>query len=526
MELPKNQEDVLNFVEKGNIIKGILVMPTLYSINANGKYLLWTIHIGILKESIDPGETSQIPLKKSDFIPVEQKYIDKEELPEGFSGAYWTVSGIENMKMKYSFYSQIHRGLNIGKNNYTTPFTQAILQAKSLFDHRIKKGNKLNKKHLKKPGDAYTFEELREDKTRGEHPWRVFAMAVHDYKKFKQKIEYPATLQYKLDGTLFIVVHHPILPEIKVYIEHDFSVNGADGDGEDIYKNMRIDGYSRSRETYENQDHIFKEIYPVALKYPGLHFVGELWKKGYGLQEVSGSSRRKADSKSKTKAVELNFNIFDCFYIDHPEVGFTERQEILDDVFLDLSTIYDEQTNENPKYITRIPTHEVQDEKEMLIIYKKFLKEDLEGGVIRNINALYEFGVNKEMRSYQSLKLKPRPDAEWPVVDFTHGKGKETELVKWICAENDNGVIARSKKNLPLEERKTFNVTPNQPAEIRQYIYNKLSEDRAFFDEYIYGQNLVISYSILSNTFLPQQPKALRFRDEKIEEMLKNNNPV
>jgi len=507
METPKNQEDVLKFAQMGEIVDGILIMPTLYSLNTRGKYLVWITYIGITFNNEEINE-------ECDLLPVEQKHIEREDLPENAIGIYWTVSGVEGMAMKRSANKLIYQGKNLGKNNYTTPFTQAILSAKSDFDNRVRKGNKLRKSDLKKQGDVYTFEELCEDKTRDSHPWRVFAMAVHDYNKHKNHIEYPATLQYKLDGTLFIVVSHPSLPEIRVEVPHKMRYPD---DYEPEYEKMHIDGYSRSRETYEGQDHILREIYPVAQKYPGLHFVGELWKKGYGLQEISGSSRRKADSKLKTSTVTMNFNIFDCFYIDSPEIGFVERQAILDDVFLDLSALKNKES-----HIARIPTHEVQNEKEMLQLYNGFVEQEgFEGGVIRNTNALYEFGINKEIRTYQSLKLKPRPDAEWPVVGFLHGKGKETDLVIWVCAENDAGVLKRTGKPLPLEERKTFNVTPNQKAELREHIFKKLSKDGNFFDEYIYGQSVVISYSILSTNYLPQQPKMLRFRDEKIDELLK-----
>lgn len=471
--MSKNQEEVLKFAEQSTIEDGVLVSPTLYSINTRNKYLLWTIFIAIID-------------KNKNQIDVTEEYIDRKELPKGACGAYWSVSGTEDMTMTKSNVTYISKGKNTGKKNYTTAFTQAIIDAKSIFNKKIKSGHKYDKEDIIKKGDEVSFERLLNDTTRGSAPWRVYAMALHDYKKFSNKIHFPAFIQYKLDGTLFIVVHHPSLPEIKV----DDQL-------------LKIDGYSRSRESYEQQNHILKELYPVALAYPGLHFVGELWKEGYGLQEISGFSRRKADTKLENE-IKMDFNIFDCFELDQ-NYSFEERQFILEEAMLKL---------ENPKYVHVIPSEPVNNEKELFEKYEKYLELKYEGAVIRNKNAPYEFGVEKEIRSYDTQKLKPRFDGEWPIVNFGEGKGKETGAIKWICADRNS--------DKDLKDRETFAVTPNQPTELRKKIFKKLKEDPEFFKKEIFGQEAVISYSILSNTGFPQQPKMLRFRNIKIDEMLKN----
>jgi hypothetical protein len=472
MEIPKNQESLLEFVELGTIEDGILAMPTLYSMNARDKYLVWTIYIGIVDH-------------KGNKINVNEEYIDREDLPEGAKGIYWTISGTEDGKQTESERTYISKGKYTGKKNFTTPFTQAVIDAKSIYQRKIKKGYKLDKDKLKRKDEPNSFEELYEDSSRGQYPWRVYAMAIHDYKKHKEKIHFPATVQPKYDGTLFIVVYHPLLPTKNI---------------NDV--KMKIDGYSRSKESYEKQNHILEEIYPAAKEYPGLHFVGELWKEGYGLQEISGMTRRKADSKLSNDVL-YDFNIFDCFYIEDKDQEFVDRQYILDEALTKLK---------NPNYIKVVPTTEVQNEKELMKKYKEFLDKNYEGAVVRNYSALYEYGVNKENRSYQTLKLKPRPDAEWPIVGFTEGKGKEAGSVIWICADKNS--------EDEIRDRKTFHVTPNLCAEARKYIFEKLTKDPKFFEDNILGQLAVISYSILSDIGFPQQPKMLRFRDENIDKLL------
>jgi ATP-dependent DNA ligase len=300
-------------------------------------------------------------------------------------------------------------------------------------------------------------------------------------------------------------VHHPKLPERELTKEDGTLVR------------ERIDGYSRGRENYEGQDHVLLELAPVLKKFPGLHLTGELWKKGQTLQDISGASRRTADS-SRGKAAKWDYNVFDCFYIDQPELGYEERQAVLDDVF--------DALDDQAKYVKRVQSYIVDNKEAAMKLYNKWMAEKLpdgrsvyEGAVIRNLHGPYEFGIDKEKRSYQALKWKPRPDAEWPVIRFKDGVGKEKGQVIWICAENEDGVKRRTGEVLPLEERKTFAVTPNMPIDVRKHIFKKISVDD-FFEKNIKGQLYTISYSILSKDFLPQQPKGMRFRDQKINQLL------
>jgi hypothetical protein len=493
MNIPQNQLHVLDFAGLCSLQDGVLNSPVLYSLNTNGKYIHWRIHSGI-----DNIEDEDNPIS----IPVETlHYENRQTLDENEVGVYWTSYGQEGGKLTISAKTIIYAGKNEKKNNSTTPFTQAILDARSDYMKKIRHGAKLNKQDLKTVDANYSIPELISTAT-AKAPWRIFAMALHDYKKFPQKIQFPATIQDKRDGTLYIVVSHPDLPIT--------TLNCITGKVE-----AHIDGYSRGRETYEGQDHILCALLPFAEKYPGLHFVGELWKAGYGLQDVSGSARRKTDSAARGERIQLDFNIFDCFYLEQRNLGFTDRQKILDKIFL----------GDMPPSLVRIPTYIVNDTTELTTKYDNFIAAGMEGAVIRNMNAPYEFGINKEIRTYQSLKLKPREDAEWPIIGFTEGKGKESGAVIWVLAENDDGVIVRlelspTDKLPPLSERKTFNTTPNQETSIRQHIFAKLSADEILFIENIYGRPATISYSTLSHDGLPQQPKMLHFRDPAIDEFL------
>ena len=136
------------------------------------------------------------------------------------------------------------------------------------------------------------------------------------------------------------------------------------------------------------------------------------------------------------------------------------------------------------------------------------MDDDYEGAIIRNSDSPYEVGVNKEKRSYQTLKLKPRFDAEFKVVDFKQGKkGKEKGAVIWICEANG----------------KEFSVTPNWPQEERYKWFKELQKTdkkgKTRFEKTWKGKMATISYATLSNDQLPQQPKFLRFRDEDLNHL-------
>ena len=170
-------------------------------------------------------------------------------------------------------------------------------------------------------------------------------------------------------------------------------------------------------------------------------------------------------------------------------------------------------------YVKMIPMYTVKNKEQLLAKYEAFLEDKMEGAVIRNLDSPYEVGIDKEKRSYKTLKIKPRPDAEWPVVGYKDGNGKESGAVIWICAENDEGVMSRLNEVIPLSDRKQFSVTPNMDYETRNLIFKKLTEDKNLFKK-IEGELLTINYSILSNDYLPQQPKAIRFRKQEINDLL------
>lgn len=498
--VPKNQQEVLSFAAKGEIEDGVLVMPKLWSLAKTGKYHWWQIKIGIAYyyDGTDPVNNPD------DRIEVDQSDIERGVLDDDAVGFWWTEFAQEGGKVQDPSPTFVLTGKNLGRANETTPFTQAILDARTEYNKRVRKGNVEDKAHLITHDQSPSISDLIDMKHRGDTPWRIFPMAITDISKpgAEKHLTYPCDIQPKYDGILTVVVYHPDLPEIAV------------GDRE-----LPIDVYSRGGENVEGQDHLILEAYELLKDYPGLHLVGEAYKEGFMLQDISGTSRRQADGKTASVSQELLLDLmaFDCFYVDKAGTNgapWNERKKLLEKVV--------GQRVSADSHIKLVQTEEVENREELEAIYQGYLKNDLEGAVVRNLDAPYEVGLAKEIRSKWTFKLKPRPDAEWPVVSYKSGaRGKSVGAVIWIFAETDEGVKARTGKLLPLNKRKTFSAdyTGGMGMEKRYAIYNYL-EDTGDLEKLYYGKLMTLTYFRLSKDGLPQQPKALRFRDPKLQETL------
>ena len=507
MSLPKNGQKIYDFADTGVISKGILEVPMLWN-RSGDKFRYWQVFVGIAKKAIPfkdlPKSDNEGAWKdKVDFVKITNDHLKRKELADKYVGVLWTNYGDEGGKNTISKPSFVAHGKNEGKANFTTPFTQAVSMAMTQFNGKTRKGHVTtdHKDTMKGENETYTIEELMKMSHRGDAPWRVHVMAVHDVSKANnwRHVNYPCEVQPKYDGVHFITVCHPKLPPREIV-----------GD-EETFAKARLDYYSRGKEQYEGQDHILGELYPILVDYPGLHLVGELWKEGYGLQDISGSSRRihadgETTDKTRSEQLKLNFNIFDAFYIDQPNMPFTERWAWVETIFENFDDLVI-----TPKYCMKVPTYQADNKKELTTLYQSFIADGHEGGVIRNTDSPYEVGVTKEHRSYQTLKIKPRFDEEFAVVGFKQGKkGKDKGAIIWIC-----------------EAGKEFSVTPNWPQETRYEWFKEMQKPAkkpkkdvvTRFDETWKGQMATISYATMSTDKVPQQPKFLRFRKDALNSL-------
>jgi len=467
--------EIVDFGKLGKIEESVLKFPTLYSRDKAGKFRLWQIVAGLTGEEVEPDrdDTDGAWLDKIEWIPVTKEYIERGELPEGAIGVYYTISGQEDGAVKITKPTYVTEGTNIGKKNYTTAFTGALRKVMTDYNKKIKKGSVTKKADVKMRNDTTTIEDLIAE---GENKWRVFPMAFHSLEKETnwKHIHFPAYIQPKYDGTRLIIA---AVPDAKT-------------------KTVKLDNYSRGRETFDVK-HVVQILQAPLQDYPGVYLDGELWKKGFGLQDISGSSRRMKDKDSKReKQIELEFHIFDAFYLDK-QMGFDERAELVADIFKSIAEEHPDQT-----IVVEVPNKIVKTKEEAIRVYEGFLKQNLEGAIIRNADSIYEYGLVKEERTYKSLKLKPREDAEYKISGYKEGAGKNKGLIIWICDSPDG--------------KKQFSVSPNWTEEKRAEVFTALTKNPKLFEK-IRGEEATIQYSTISKDGIPQQPKFLRFKKQSIE---------
>jgi hypothetical protein len=508
MALPKNAQEIVDFASLGHIEEGVLKMPTLWSKRATDKFGYWQISIGCVNRELEP---SEMALKDTngewiqlidEWEAITDDLIQRGDVTDGYVGVYWTSSGQEGGKETISKPTFVAVGKNEGKANYTTPFTQALRDAMTQYNAKVRKGHITEdaKKFVKKEGDVYTFNELLHAKHRGEFPWRVNVMTLHDVNKSHNwdKVKYPCYVQPKINGTHFVIVSHPELPA------HKLTLNSVDKTKKPKVVTTHMDWYSRGLENFAPQDHIFAELYECLEARPGLHVTGELWIKGAHLQDLSGAARREKDPKTKSsnrqEAPKQEFHIFDCFYVDQPNMPFEDRLAILEEIFEEL-----EAADEPPKWCKMVQTYLADNREQLDSLYRGFLDEKYEGAVIRNKDSPYEVGVDKPKRSYQTMKMKPREDSEFEIIDFTEGeKGKGKGAIKWIC-KTDKG--------------NEFKVSPNWKYDVQYAAFKALNtvKGKKFFSDKIKGKMATIEYAELSKDETPQQGKFSQFRDSAVE---------
>jgi hypothetical protein len=463
-----NLVDIIAFAKTCQLHQGILSSPRVYSMSLVGKdkrpkYRIWQISIALTDGNITAA------------------LIKSKSLDSNLKAKYWTVSGDIEGKQTKSGETVITAGKNIGKANETTSLTQAIYDARSIFNEKLRKGGSIDKSALRLPGTT-SIEDLINDKKRGTQPWRVFGMALHDVNKADnwKNVKYPGYIQPKYDGTRYIIVAHPSLPN-------------------------KIDGFSRGRESYEGQEFILQELLPVLQDYPGLYVDGELWREGYGLQQVSGSSRR------QTGADKLNYYVFDCFYLDQA-LGFEERRNIIIDLEAACTKL---------EHIKFAPVTVYNNKDEALYYYGEFLNQGYEGGVLRNSDSPYEWDPNREKRSHTTLKIKPMDDDDWPVIGFTAGSsGKDVGALMWILETNQSIIEGLNKKRnlkahvLPAHDDNKFtSVTKGMTYDQRYAAYDYLTKNPDYFENRLKNKLMRVQFSIISDYGKPQQPKTLGFRD-------------
>ena len=296
----------------------------------------------------------------------------------------------------------IKEGKNIGKSNETSAAEQALAEATSKWEGKIKKG------YVEDPNRA----EAGEKDIDGGYD----CMLAHKFADHGHKIKYPAYQQPKLNG-------HRCLAII------------VDG---------KCTLWSRTRKPITSMPHIVKELQDVYPK--GTHEIdGELYNHSFkdGFEHIASLIRQEVP---KPNCTDVEYHVYD----QRMAGGFDARIERLKNEL----HCY-EKVHGLLKYVKLVNTVFIKDEEEMMYIFENFLQLGYEGGMARNTNGLYA-----GKRSYDLQKIKEFQDDEFKIVDCVEGRGGYAGCGIFVCRAK-NGELFNVKMRGPKERLMEFLSKPS-----------------------------------------------------------------
>lgn len=414
--------------------------PVVSTTLSSGKISNWQIRVRVFRMT-DNIVLPDIP--EDAFIPIDDSFFDSKPMAADLRGWIKVDTGIEGTISK-RVATIVHAGKNIRSSSATNVFTQAMRDAYGLHNKQLKKATTRAVVATTEVLPPMLAQVLSSQKS---------PLVITENK--------PAYVQPKYNGVRGIT-----------------TLNCIEVDG---VKSFEVTMYSRGKNPYPGFSYIKAELKPALVKYwesgRKLYLDGELYKHGVALQDISGYARREDQSGD----IKLDYMIYDCFISNEPDLVYSARKQILDDVFSADTYIY----------AKNAPTFEVYSIDEINALYKSFLEEDFEGAMVR-LDEPYRHSFN----GYHSkilLKMKPVFDTELEIVAFTTGeKGKAAEALMIICQ---------------TAEGKKFPVTPAMEIPVRIALAKKMSmvepNGKTHFENQWLGKKIIIEYDELSKDNVP-----------------------
>lgn len=464
---------------------GVYEFPTLTKKDKSGNSRFWTIFVRLIVHEGPDGparrkqnwllsEDKSVEIK-DEYFEGKSDYVGPYALPDNVIAQYWTEHGIiadAKSDKKYAVSRTaptfVRKGKNIGKINATTVFTQALIGARSKYD-------KVNNEHVAN---------------------RYYPMALHKYsltpRDESKQIKYPVAVQPKLDGVRIVAYW-------------------------DIKKRKTV-MYSRKLKDIASNDHIIRALNALfrLINCPGIYLDGELYKHGMHVQEISGLAR--GDSKS----TEAELHIFDCFFPyvklekmkKYRNMGFHKRNVLLREIFGKVDDADTKTSALIKKCIKKVDTYTATSKEHEDMLYEQSLKKGYEGTVVKNMDGEYKYSSEREYRTYQARKRKPRETAEFEIVGFTQGRsGRAIGALIWKL--KTPGCLCEEKKcKCPYPKKIMFPAIPKGPwgtDEKRYEMFESFNTTDAF--EQFKGKKMTVEFDTYSKDGVPLYAWAIAVRD-------------
>ena len=311
-----------------------------------------------------------------------------------------TIRGYKDVKMQI-YEKIISEGKNIGKKNETTPYQQALSEAKTAW----MKKRESNYTSIEEVSDMVNKEEEEiqsVSRSKGIDVSVPLPMLAHDYNKRGKSIKFPCFVQRKLDGTRCVGISHQGL-------------------------------FSRNRKSYPHMEHIIEELNNLP---QNIILDGELYSTELTFQEIVGLVKRETlKAGDEEKQQKIKFHVYDIIN----DMPYSHRYGTLQGLFGKYKF----------KHLVLVQTENCESEEKMKEMHARYVENGYEGIMLRNTNGIYE-----NNRSIHLQKYKEFFDMECKIVGYKEGEGAESGGVIWICELNGKQFACRPRGT--REEREAF----------------------------------------------------------------------
>ena len=288
----------------------------------------------------------------------------------------------------------VSAGKNLGKKNATTPYTQAVSEAQSLWQKKQDGGYApqapataiTNAIETATAGATTAPAAEGSDEEVGTTDHSVpRPMLAHDYNKRGKHIKFPCFAQRKLDGVRCVAVAGKGL-------------------------------YSRNGKVLSpHMSHIRATIDTLPA---GTVLDGELYSDTLNFQQIVGLVKKKTlRGTDATLVAQIHL----CVYDTIRDGTYAERNAWLTDLFA--------REGAPLAHLRLLPTARCETMESVKELHAAYVAEGYEGLILRNFTGKYA----TDERSNDLQKYKEFHDAEYPVIGFKEGDGVEKGCVLWVC---------------------------------------------------------------------------------------------
>jgi len=343
----------------------------------------------------------------------------------------WNISVINNIdhasiKVSHGYLNgklidtitNISSGKNIGKKNETTFLQQAINDAESKINKKIKEGYSYNLNDFQNTNSL--TEIIEDEKSSNNSLYKddeiVLPMLAQEFKKNEKKLSYPCYIQPKLDG--YRMIFNPFTKKITSRTGNEFTI------------------------LYDSE--LYKELLKLKLQYP---LDGELYvHKEFKFEDYGILRKKKLNDKDKIVINKIQYHIYDVV----ADLKYSDRLNIINNIKLDVSF----------NKILKVETFICYNKDNIESSHMSNINNGYEGSILRNADGIYK----PKFRSYDLLKYKNFDDDEFEIVGITSEvdtSGNNENLIVWICKNKDNKTFNVQSKGTKKERQELFKIGKN-----------------------------------------------------------------